>query len=387
MTDVLPAGGGDVVAAFPDAATTGSSPLRSGATAAGGDSVVTATANGVVRVFDSRTGALRRSFGAGRPIATAALTPDRATIALGGPDGRVQLFSLATGELVRTIDHVGVVLSVAFSNDGRYHASAGTNETAKIWDAGTGVLLHRLSHPRAVRSATFSPDNGRLLTLSSDRFVRVFDVQTGRQVARLDQGDTPTAAVFAPGGGRIVTTGQDELPHIWKADTGKLLVTLEGHSGNVLGAAYAPDGKRLATASTDGQRASGTPRPVGSSCSSSAIRASSKRSRSARTAARYSRPAATDSAGLERPHGRTAVAVPRASRSRDRCRVRHGRTLGAHRERGWDGTHWSLGAEPVLRELAAGPSAITSVACPGSAQSWPRAAPTGPLLRGRKEAA
>ena len=44
VTDVLPAGGGEVVLAFPDAATIGSSQLRSAATATSGDGVVTATA-------------------------------------------------------------------------------------------------------------------------------------------------------------------------------------------------------------------------------------------------------------------------------------------------------------------------------------------------------
>ena len=363
VTDVLPAGGGAVVAAFPDAATTASSPLRSGVTATGGDAVVTATADGVVRLFDGRTGALRRSLVAGRPIATAALTPDRGTIALGGPDGRVQLFSLATGELVRTIDHVGAVLSVAFSNDGRYLVSTGTNETAKVWDAGTGALVHRLAHPRAVRSASFSPDDGRLLTLSSDRFVRVFDVQTGRQVARLDQGDTPTAAVFAPGGGRIVTTGQDELPHIWDADTGKLLVTLEGHSGNVLGAAYTLDGKRLATASTDGTARvwdAETGRLllqlIGHTSLVEAVTFSPD--------GRHVLTASRDGTA------RVWNALTGASQSQflgHRGRVT-GVTFGADGR--WaltaseDGTArtWSLGAEPVLREIAAGPSPISAVA-------------------------
>ena len=363
VTDVFPAGGGEVVGVFPDGGATGSPALRSSNAATAGDAIVTATRKGVVRVFDSRTGALRRSFDVRRPIATAALTPDRGTIALGGQDGRVQLFSVATGQLARTIDHVGPVLAVGYSHDGRYLVSAGTNETAKVWDAHTGDLVQRLAHPRAVRAASFSPDDRRLITLSSDRFVRVFDIQTGRQIARLDQGDTPTAALFAPNGERIVTTGQDELPHLWDAETGKLLLTLEGHSGNVLGATFAPDGRRLATAGTDGT-------------------ARVWDAETGRLLAQLVGHTSYVETVTFSPDGRQVLTAGRDGTARvwnaltgavqSQLLGHHGRVTGAvfGPDGRWaltaseDGTArtWSLGAEPVSRELASGPSAITSVA-------------------------
>ena len=159
VTDVLPAGGGEVVAAFPDAATTASSLLRSGITAAGGDSVVTATADGVVRVFDSSTGALRALARRGSPDRDRGAHPGSRDHRARRP-GRTRAAVLTRDGGARSDDRPRRSGPLRGLLERRpLSASTGTNETAKIWDAGTGVLVHRLAHPRAVRSATFSPDN------------------------------------------------------------------------------------------------------------------------------------------------------------------------------------------------------------------------------------
>ena len=58
------------------------------------------------------------------------------------------------------------------------------------------------------------------------------------------------SAVFSPDGGRILTASNDNTPRLWDRD-GKLLATLQGHTGDVTSAVFAPRG-RILTASTDG---------------------------------------------------------------------------------------------------------------------------------------
>ena len=51
--------------------------------------------------------------------------------------------------------------------------------------------------------------------------------------------------------GGMVTASDDGTVKIWNASTGKELLTLTGHTGNVYGVAFSPDGKTIASASGD----------------------------------------------------------------------------------------------------------------------------------------
>ncbi|HVO81615.1 MAG TPA: WD40 repeat domain-containing protein, partial [Terriglobales bacterium] len=57
---------------------------------------------------------------------------------------------------------------------------------------------------------------------------------------------------YSPDGKRLATCSQDGKVKVWDAGSGQELLTLRGHLGSVLGVAFSPDGTRLATASEDG---------------------------------------------------------------------------------------------------------------------------------------
>ena len=60
------------------------------------------------------------------------------------------------------------------------------------------------------------------------------------------------SAAYSPDGARIVTASGDQTAKVWDAVTGKELLTLKGHDSSVNSVAYSPDGKRIATAGGDG---------------------------------------------------------------------------------------------------------------------------------------
>jgi WD40 repeat protein len=88
---------------------------------------------------------------------------------------------------------------------------------------------------------------GHILTASDDNTARLWD-RDGKPLATL-QGHTGAvnSAAFAPDGGRILTASDDNTARLWDRD-GKPLATLQGHTGAVLRAVFAPDGGRSGSA-------------------------------------------------------------------------------------------------------------------------------------------
>jgi WD40 repeat protein/serine/threonine protein kinase len=158
--------------------------------------------------------------------------------------------------------HTGSVYSVAFSPDGKRLVSGSEDHTVKVWDAVTGQeTLTLRGHSGPVYSVAFSPDGKRLLSGSAryynggraaDGEVKVWDAQTGHETLTL-QGHTGAvhSVAFSPDGKRLASASTDQTVKVWEAQTGQLTLSLKGHTGPVYSVAFSPDGKRLVSGSGD----------------------------------------------------------------------------------------------------------------------------------------
>ncbi|HZD58285.1 MAG TPA: BTAD domain-containing putative transcriptional regulator [Anaerolineales bacterium] len=98
----------------------------------------------------------------------------------------------------------------------------------------------------------FSPDGNLIATTDLDNTVKIRDASTGQELLTLSghTGQVMNLA-FSPGGQRMVTTSLDGTARIWDTATGKKLVTLTGHTDGLLTPAFSPDGSLVATTSFD----------------------------------------------------------------------------------------------------------------------------------------
>jgi WD40 repeat protein len=214
---------------------------------------------GLIKVFNAAGGSeLYTITGHSGPVRSVAYSPDGRWLASASDDGMVKLWEARSGQLVRPIadrdSSVSAVAAIAFSPDGACLAGAVIEDaTVRIWDTATGHQLHQLrGHTGNVTRVVFSPDGGRLATASEDRTVRVWATDTGRETLTLaGHIDGVAGVAFSPDGRRLASAGYDHMVRVWDAASGMLSFTLAGHTAPVLDVAWSPDGDRLATASLD----------------------------------------------------------------------------------------------------------------------------------------
>jgi WD40 repeat protein/serine/threonine protein kinase len=188
------------------------------------------------------------------PLTEAAFSPDGMRVVTASTDGIARIWE-TRGEKARgrILKHDAAVRQVSFSPDGSRVLTASDDHTARIWDAATGRPLVEMRHGDAVRHAFFSsPDGKRVLTCSTDGTARVWDAATGWAVAAaMPHGGVVRYAAFSADGSRVVTASEDCTARVWDVATGGALTPPLKHLEMVYRAAFSPDGRYIITASAD----------------------------------------------------------------------------------------------------------------------------------------
>lgn len=243
--------------------------------------LLTTGLNGKITLWDATSGRQRRTLqgeGASQSSAifAAALSPDGKRLAgavehlMGFAPSRRQLvlWDTATGKIIRGLRFPPrLTTGVLFGPDSRTLAAVGLDPEARLrtWDASTGRPILLLGKgPSPIEGAAFSPD-GKLLAGSRwDGQAHLWEAATGLERLTLKSKDPVTAVVFSPDGTVLATINdghtrgyppvrEEDVNSVrfWDAFTGKELRRVTGHRDAISVLAFSPDGKYLATGSSD----------------------------------------------------------------------------------------------------------------------------------------
>jgi WD40 repeat protein len=211
---------------------------------------------GFVDVFDTRT--LRRT-GRFRPrrgrVAGAALAPDGATLAVTTDHGELELWDTRRRRRLGRpqLGHAHDVLAVAFSPDGRWVATS-DDPILRLWDPRSRSAENSLVLGAAA-DLSFSPD-GRTLAIThlNRNFSGGLEIRSAPDLRLVRTVRMPLGTVgrFTADGRSLIYGARDG--RVWMLDTRTWRPRgrpIEAHA-SVRTADASPDGRLLATTSTDG---------------------------------------------------------------------------------------------------------------------------------------
>jgi WD40 repeat protein len=182
-------------------------------------------------------------------------SPDGRTVATEARDNRIILRNFADQQRKQTLSSP-LVEVVAFSPDGALVASGGDDGLVRVWEVATGKLVALLrGHTGMVSGLSFTPDGEKLVSGSSDRTVRIWSPKTGQEEdVLLHQNENVSAhcVSFSLDGKRLASaSGDRDWVEVWDVSARRCLTNLTGHIHDVWGVSYSPDGKLLASGSSD----------------------------------------------------------------------------------------------------------------------------------------
>src|SRR5262249_35844454 len=134
------------------------------------------------------------------------------------------------------------VREVAFAPGGRTLASTDVGGGVRLWDVPAQKLVDTFQHDGYTHMAVFSPD-GKLLAVQIGDTVRVWDLATKQKVRELSAG---RLVQFSPDGTRLAASAGNTV-RLWDVATWQNVAELQGDNAEVMGLAFAPDGRMLAT--------------------------------------------------------------------------------------------------------------------------------------------
>jgi WD40 repeat protein/tRNA A-37 threonylcarbamoyl transferase component Bud32 len=219
-----------------------------------GQRVLTASLDGVARMWDARTGRALFDLTHARNIRLGIFSPDGRFVLTGAYDHTACIWDAADGHRVgQPMTHQGTVMTANYSLNVERVVTGSQDGIARVWDAATGLpRSNPLVHSNGLEWVAFSPDASRIVTVTTNGIVQIWNVdsaQPDKEPLTIIAGKKAHHAVFSPDGGQVLVSHMrffDAQTHEAK----QRVVENEAEYYNS-SAEFSPDQKRLVCGSLD----------------------------------------------------------------------------------------------------------------------------------------
>eukprot|EP00899_Mesostigma_viride_P017373 jgi/Mesvir1/25637/Mv01855-RA.1 len=195
--------------------------------------LLAATSSTRVRIYDGKSGALRKTIGRFKDVAySGSFREDGKLVVAGGENCNVQVFDLSSRTVLRIFKgHTRPVHVTRYSPD-RIHVISGSDDcTVRLWDVpGQSQAMVLKGHTDYIRCGAFSPASSTTwLTGSYDHTCRLWDLRTGQAIMSLAHAKPVDALEFLPSGSMVATSAGNDV-FIWDVlSGGRLMQRVSNH--------------------------------------------------------------------------------------------------------------------------------------------------------------
>ena len=219
-----------------------------------GNIVLSASEDGTARLWDADRSAELHVFEHNASVLAARFNRTGTLLVTASEDGTARVWDVDSGRPEsEPLRHDDAVQAVAFSPDDAFVLTGSEDDAARLWEIRSGVEVHRWGHREQVNDVTFSPDGSLAVTSSDDKTARIWEVSSGREISGspLIHSNEIGEVEFSPEGRWLATMAEDHV-RIWYFEDQRQFPTVMG-ARRVQSGVLSPDGKWVATGTTDGQ--------------------------------------------------------------------------------------------------------------------------------------
>ncbi|MGK7956726.1 MAG: AAA-like domain-containing protein [Crocosphaera sp.] len=218
-----------------------------------GTELATASSDGTVKLWAVRQSPKDGFNTIDNYITSADFSEDGQRLVIADESGNVYIWNLQGKKVQEFEAHNSGINAISMSPNGKKIATTGNNGNIKIWDFEGQLLGELMATNVRIYSLDFSSDSNTLAAANRAGEVWLWNLE--KEPYQLIKNfsaheDAITHIIFAPNAKKVATASVDGTSKIWDLE-GNLQQSFSGHQGTIKGLSFSPSHQSFVTASED----------------------------------------------------------------------------------------------------------------------------------------